>query len=156
MIWPELTRKQMDSFSRVTVGKKHWSEKKQHCLNHFNQRLQSMGYPPLAEADLPEFFEYLNKQRARIVQEIMYEKRTDQANDPFPVIEDPQPGYKVHVSYLHRGAQFVIKELDGDYALLDNPKYSRLKQNKPLLRVHKDDLRGVRGKPYTLKSTWKK
>lgn len=63
-------------------------------------------------------------------------KKTGKNPDRFKKVEKPEVGMKVHTSWANKGAVFVIIDLEGEFAYLDNPKYKR----SQLLKVKITDL----------------
>ena len=147
----QLTLKQVNSFESELFGKKHWSEKKEHCIRQFNSRLQSFSSERVNDSNIEWFIEtFLPNERKRIDKEIFQKMQsgelqgkftpTDKATDAFDMVDHPEINKKYHVSWGFKGAVFVLKKIDGIYGYVDNPKHKR----KNLLRIQLCDLRELR------------
>lgn len=139
----KLSQKQFDKLHLEFISKRSWKDKKPHVVRQINSRLTSWNIEPLvAESTLEDFLKYLESQIPRLRREYYKKKACDSATESFEPIVKPVIGTKCHVSYLHRGAQFVIRAIDNTYAYLDNPKHKRA----TLLKAKLTDLRKLRKK----------
>lgn len=133
---------------RLTDGKKHWSERKQHLI----KLAKNFGIIINNDEELKHLIEVhcVNELR-RLNNEFMRKSKegilvnnytlTDVKNNFLPVTE-PIIGKKYHISWAYSGAVFVLKNIKNDICYLDNPKHKR----KTLLTCKLSELRELRNK----------
>jgi Asp-tRNA(Asn)/Glu-tRNA(Gln) amidotransferase C subunit len=131
----------------LTSGKKHWSKKKKFLL----ERILSFGNK-ITEDDLQYFMEdYIPSEEKRIRVDYFRKSQTGEkitkftptdVDGSFSVPDKPIIGKRYHISWAFKGAQFILKKVEGDYAYLDNPRNKRA----TLLKCKVSELRNLRGK----------
>jgi hypothetical protein len=138
----KLTTKQINV---LTLGKKHWSLKKDFLL----KLIRSFNIPILND-DLEFFMEkFIPLEINRIKREYFEKSKsgilrtkytpTDVKGD-FKTPEKIEIGKKYHISWAFSGAVFKLKNIEDNICYLDNPKNKR----KNLLKCKISELRELR------------
>lgn len=78
-------------------------------------------------------------------------KTQSDVDGSFNVPDKPIIGKRYHISWAFKGAQFVLKKIEGEYAYLDNPRNKRT----TLFKCKVSELRNLRSKNDNYKYHWK-
>lgn len=110
-----------NQISSLTLGKKHWTEKAQHCI----KALRSYGFDA-NEQNIQYFMEVFIPSEERLHRHIRAERRKTE-NQDYVKVTDPKIGGKYHLSWANRGCVWVLIEfLPNGKCKLRTPKTKRI------------------------------